>query len=83
MAAFAEPYVAETFPDPLLLGTDWRFFDWDHPEAFEPGAVGRELWQARADRLQHLATAVADAYDALVETAEAQPEYKKLVAARV
>ena len=83
VAAFEEPYLAETFPDPLLLGTDWRFFDWDHPEAFKSDTAGRELWQGRADRMQELAAAVADAYEALVETASAQPEYKKLVAARV
>jgi hypothetical protein len=82
LAAFDEPYTAETFPDPLLLGTDWRFFDWDHPEAFESTTAGRELWQGRATRMEYLAAAVADAYDALVETALAQPQVRKLVAAR-
>ena len=82
-AAFAGAYATETFPDPLLLGTDWRFFDWDHPEAFQPAARDSELWQGRAAKMQGLATAVADAYVALVDTASAQPGFRKLVAARV
>jgi hypothetical protein len=83
VAAFAATYLTETFPDPLLLGTDWRFFDWEHPEAFEPGAPGRELWEGRATRMQTLAVAVADAYRALVDAASAQPEVRKLIAVRV
>jgi hypothetical protein len=33
--------------------------------------------------MQRLAAAVADAYEALAETASAQPEFRKVVAVRV
>jgi hypothetical protein len=79
-AAFAEFYEAETFPDPLLLGADWRFFDWDHPQAFGHDAPPAELWQGRAATLQRLSTAVAVAYAELVDAASGQPQLRKLIA---
>jgi len=62
-SAFSEFYAGSTYPDPLLLGEDWRFFDVESTGAAQETA---ELWGGRAAHLHGLSVAVATAYDDLV-----------------
>ena len=60
LTAFAAFYGENTFPDPLLSGTDWRFFDWSELIDAAPGASTDDLWSARAAQMQGLALAMAE-----------------------
>jgi len=74
LTAFAAFYNDKTFPDPLLLGTDWRFFDWkDLTDAAQPGVFTAGLWNGRAAQLQRLSAAVSIAYESLREVATSEP----------
>lgn len=79
LAAFAEFYERESFPDPLLLGTEWRFFDWDHPHAFVHTARDGDLWDGRSDRMHSLSVSVANTFEALLATASADPRFRTLI----
>jgi len=68
LAAFAAFYAENTFPDPLLLGTDWRFFDWNGAAAEEPDE-STNLWNGRAAHTQSLSVALSNAYEGLQEIA--------------
>jgi len=64
LAAFVDFYAAHTFPDPVLLGDDWRFFDWDTPAASRPVPSDGELWGGLPVQMRELSVGVADAYQA-------------------
>ncbi len=80
--AFVEDYSENTFPDPVVQGGDWRFFEWDDRVlAAEDGdADGR--WAGRAKRLQQLADAVALAYGDFSAAALRNPKVRRRVTAR-
>lgn len=80
--AFTEDYSDNTFPDPLLRGGDWRFFEWDdRVQAAEDGdADGR--WAGRAKRLQQLAEGVALAYKDFRAAAKRNPNVRRRMTAR-
>ena len=65
LSAFAAFYSDNTFPDPLLSGTDWRFFDWHELTDAAPGTATDDLWSDRAAQMQGLALALCDAYEVL------------------
>jgi hypothetical protein len=79
LAPFAAFYTDHTFPDPLLLGTDWRFYDWNEVADAKAGASRNDLWNGRAQTMRSLATAVANAYAALREIAIDVPQVREHV----
>jgi hypothetical protein len=71
LAAFSDFYDAQTFPDPLVRGTDWRFFDWETPSEPPAHEVEGELLDDPPAILRMLCIEIADAYDEVSErTAE-------------
>jgi hypothetical protein len=81
LAAFAAFYADQTFPDPLLLGSDWRFFDWNEVANAKPGASSDDLWNGRAATTRSLAAAVSNAYVAFREAAMSDPQVRDRVRA--
>ena len=65
LAAFVDFYDEHTFPDPLVLGTEWRFFDWEEPCNAPVHQVDDELPDDRPAVLRKLSIDVADASDEL------------------
>lgn len=68
--ALAAFYADNTFPDRLLVGSEWRFFerdDLDGAEVSEPNGdeTDGEPWGGLPVRLHELSAAFADAYDDL------------------
>jgi len=78
-----EPFVAfyndNTFPDPLLLGEDWRFFERDDLTIEAERSTGDELWGGRALQLHQLAAEVADAYENLISVATRDVKVRKTI----
>ncbi len=74
LSAFAAFYSDNTFPDPLLPASDWRFFDWNELTDSAPGAPTGDLWSARAARMQGFAVALANAYEVARDTAMGKHE---------
>jgi hypothetical protein len=62
---FVEFYASNTFPDPVLAGEDWRFFEWE-PSPTGLGPPEQSLWYVQAGQLRKLSLEVADAYDAFI-----------------
>ncbi len=80
--AFVGYYRHNALPDPLVLGEDWRFFQWDdHVVATEKGKVA-DTWAGRAAHLQHLANSVAVAYERFSVTALRNPNVRQRIASR-
>jgi hypothetical protein len=73
LTAFAAFYGENTFPDPLLPATDWRFFDWSELIDAAPGTSNDGLWRDRAAQMQRLAMAMANAYEIVRDTAVSDP----------
>ena len=76
---FAAYYDGNTFPDPLLLGGEWRFFEQDDSSIVEERATGDDLWGGRAKELQRLAAPVADAYEGVVLVTTKDPTIRRRV----
>ena len=81
--AFVEFYAHNTFPDPLLLGEEWRFFEWDEPGVSEESNVGGELWGGKPARLHHLSTELAEAYQDFSAIAGRDPKVGRRIKQRV
>jgi hypothetical protein len=81
IVAFLAFYAENTFPDPLLSATDWRFFDWSELTDAAPGTPTDDLWSDRAAEMQRLALAMANAYEIVRDTTVAQPEVRDRVRA--
>lgn len=82
LGAFIEYYRHNTKTDPLLLGGDWRFFQWDdRVQGDENGSDGAEV-AAQAARLQQLAAEFALAYDLFSATASRNSHVRRRIAAR-
>jgi hypothetical protein len=65
IAAFRDVYERSTYPDPVLPGAEWRFFEWDNALSFQASPPGETPWDDRAAEMHGLALAVADAYENL------------------
>ena len=76
LTALAAFYGENTFPDPLLPATDWRFFDWSELIDAPPGTPTDDLWSDRAAQMQRLAMAMANAYEIVRDTAVTDPEVR-------
>ena len=80
--AFVEYYRHNTFPDPLLLGEDWRFFEWDDRGLGDESGGEENPWAGRAARLQELAAGVAHAYEGFTVAASRNPNVRQRIEAR-
>ena len=80
--AFVEYYRHNTFPDPLLLGEDWRFFEWDDRGLGDETGGEENQWAGRAARLQELAAGLAHAYAGFSATASRKPTVRQRIEAR-
>ena len=76
---FATFYDDNTFPDPLLLGEDWRFFERDDLAIGGETGTGDDLWGGRAIQLHRLAAPVADAYESFVLVTTQDPKIRRRV----
>jgi hypothetical protein len=76
---FAAFYDDNTFPDPLLLGEDWRFFERDDVAIGDETGTGDDLWGGRALELHRLAAPVADAYESFVLVTTRDPKIRRRV----
>lgn len=65
VAAFVDFYDRNTFADPLLLGDEWRFFEWDDRGPAGELVPYEDLWGGRAIRLHGLAARLAESYESL------------------
>jgi hypothetical protein len=82
VAAFADAYDRDTHPDPLMLGEDWRFFEWDERGAAAGTSSGGEPWAGRSVSLRDLAAEVVDGYDGLAAVASQRPHRRRKAEAR-
>ena len=81
--AFVGVYAESTFPDPLLLGEDWRFFHRDDAAATDENDVEDDWWAEQAAQLHLLANELADAYEGFTEVAARYPEVRSRIKAQV
>jgi hypothetical protein len=80
--AFVEDYSHNTFPDPVVRGGDWRFFEWDDRVLAAEDGNGAGRWAGRSKRLQQLADGVALAYGDFSAAALRNPKVRRRVTAR-
>ena len=80
--AFVEHYRRDTFSDPLLLGEDWRFFEWDDRVLASENGKGSNRWASRAAHLQQLASRVALAYEGFSAAASRNPKARQRIRSR-
>ncbi len=72
-------YGDNTSADPLLLGDEWRFFEWDDPGPDEERVPRDELWGGRATHLHELAARLADSYEAFTMVAARDPKARRRI----
>ncbi len=68
-SAFVDFYDRNTSADPLLLGDEWQFFQWDDRGPKKENASYEDLWGGRALRLHQLSARLAESYEALTAVA--------------
>ncbi len=66
---FVDFYDRNTSADPLLLGDEWQFLQWDDRGSKKEHASYDELWGGRALRLHQLSARLAESYEALTAVA--------------
>ncbi len=81
--AFLGFYSARTFPDPSLIGEEWRFFQWDAPSAPGTGSVDSDLGGDLPAHLQKLTADVLDAYQTFNAITSGEPRAGSRKRARV
>jgi hypothetical protein len=70
---FLHFYASNTLPDPVLLGDEWRFFDWESPYEANASSADGHPWSERAAQMQKLSLAVVNAYRTFTAAALRQP----------
>ena len=77
LTALAAFYGENTFPDPLLPATDWRFFDRSELIDAPPGTPTDDLWSDRAAQMQRFGDGdVANAYEIVRDTVVTDPQVR-------
>ena len=83
LKAFVGVYAESTFPDPLLLGEDWRFFHRDDPAGTDELDTEDDWWAEQAAQLHLLANELADAYEGFTEVAARYPKVRSRINVQV
>lgn len=82
LSAFIRYYCHNTKTDPLLLGGDWRFFQWDDRVQSDENDADFGALAGRPARLQQLATEFVLAYERFSVTASRKSNVRRRLAAR-